>query len=118
MTIQFSVTEKAAQRITELLASENSAYFRVRVDGGGCSGFQYKFEFDDQPAEDDRQFSAHGITVLVDAVSLDFLGDAQLDFVDELLGAYFKIENQTLPPPVAAAPPLQSSPDADRQLEC
>jgi iron-sulfur cluster insertion protein len=93
MTIQFSVTEKAAQRITDLLASENSAYFRVRVDGGGCAGFQYKFEFDDQPAEDDRQFSAHGITVLVDAVSLDFLGDAQLDFVDELLGAYFKIEN-------------------------
>lgn len=93
MSVQFSVTEKAAQRITDLLAAEKSRYFRVRVDGGGCSGFQYKFEFDDQLAGDDQQFTAHGITVLVDAVSLDFLGDAQLDFVDELLGAYFKIEN-------------------------
>jgi len=93
MSVQFSVTEKAAQRITDLLAAEKSRYFRVRVDGGGCSGFQYKFEFDDQPTGDDQQFTAHGVTVLVDTVSLDFLGDAQLDFVDELLGAYFKIEN-------------------------
>lgn len=89
----FSLTENAAKRIAVMLANETGPYFRVRVDGGGCSGFQYKFEFDDSRAADDHLFEAHGISLLVDEVSLGFLGDAQLDFVEELLGSYFKVVN-------------------------
>ena len=69
---QFSITEAAANRIAELQGAENAPYFRVRVDGGGCSGFQYVF---------------------VDDMSLGFLEGAQLDYVEELLGSYFKLEN-------------------------
>jgi len=93
MDTQFSITSSAADRIQTLMQAENSAYFRVRVDGGGCSGFQYKFDFDKDKQSDDLEFSAHGITVLVDEVSLPFLENAQLDYVEELIGSYFKVEN-------------------------
>ena len=59
----------------------------------GCSGFQYVFDFDHDKAEEDIDFEAHGITVLVDDMSLGFLEGAQLDYVEELLGSYFKVEN-------------------------
>ena len=90
---QFSITEAAAKRIAELQGAENAPYFRVRVDGGGCSGFQYVFDFDHNKAEEDIDFEAHGIAVLVDDMSLGFLEGAQLDYVEELLGSYFKVEN-------------------------
>lgn len=89
----FSITKAAAARISDLQQTEKARYFRVRVDGGGCSGFQYIFDFDNQSEADDKQFEAYGISVLVDEMSLGFLEGAQLDYVEELLGSYFKVEN-------------------------
>ena len=93
MSTQFTVTEAAAARITQLAALESAPFFRVRVDGGGCSGFQYKFDFDNTEQSDDLKFTAHGVTVLVDEMSLGFLENAELDYVEELIGSYFKVSN-------------------------
>lgn len=89
----FTITKAAAERIAFLQTSEGAPYFRVSVDGGGCSGFQYKFDFDQSTSDEDLTFEAHGITVLVDDMSLGFLEGAELDYVEELLGSYFKVEN-------------------------
>ena len=93
MEPQFTITDAAASRIQGLMRAEETPFFRVRVDGGGCSGFQYKFDFDTQKQDDDLEFTAHGVTVLVDEMSLPFLENAQLDYVEELIGSYFKVEN-------------------------
>ena len=92
-SVPFSLTAAAASRISVLLESEKQPYFRIRVDGGGCSGFQYKFDFDSEKQPDDLELRQHGVVVLVDDMSLGFLGDAQLDYVEELVGSYFKVEN-------------------------
>ena len=89
----FTITQAAANRIAVLKDIESATYFRVSVDGGGCSGFQYKFDFDNTKSDDDLSFDAHGITVLVDDMSIGFLEGAQLDYVEELIGSYFKVEN-------------------------
>ena len=89
----FSLTKSAGSRIATLLQTEKSAYFRVSVDGGGCSGFQYKFEFDDARTDDDVLFHQHGVDILVDNMSLGFLENAQLDYVEELVGSFFRVEN-------------------------
>lgn len=89
----FTITPAAAQRIAVLQEAEKANFFRVSVDGGGCSGFQYKFDFDNQSTAEDLTIDAHGITVLVDDMSIGFLEGAQLDYVEELLGSYFKVEN-------------------------
>lgn len=93
---RFSLTENAARRIATLRESEpNGAtlMMRVAVLGGGCSGFQYKFDFDDTVNDDDHVFERNGEKVLVDDVSLDLLAGAQLDYKDELIGSYFAVEN-------------------------
>ena len=89
----FSLTESAAERIAQLLKTEIGPYFRVQVDGGGCSGFQYKFEFDSKKQGDDLELSQHGVTVLIDKMSIPFLEHAQLDYKEELIGSYFAVEN-------------------------
>lgn len=89
----FSLSETATKRIAFLLEHEDKPYFRVAVDGGGCSGFQYKFDFDTQKTDSDLVFMANGITVLVDDMSIGFLGNAQLDYVEELVGSYFVVNN-------------------------
>ena len=93
MSSNLNLTIAAAKRIQMLAELENAPYFRVRVDGGGSSGFQYKFDFDNQKQGDDLEITAHGVTVLVDDMSQEFLQGAELDYVDELLGAYFKVSN-------------------------
>lgn len=93
---RFSVTENAARRIARLRQEEpNGAalMMRVAVLGGGCSGFQYTFDFDDTVKEDDHVFERDGVRVVVDDVSLELLSGAQLDFKDELIGSYFAVEN-------------------------
>ena len=90
------ITESAAKRIAFLKTQEDSGddlRMRVSVLGGGCSGFQYVFDFDRTTNDDDHVFERNGIEVLVDDVSLDLLAGAQLDYKDELIGAYFAIEN-------------------------
>jgi iron-sulfur cluster assembly accessory protein len=88
------VSARAAKRIAEILKSEpQPAMLRVAVTGGGCSGFQYNFALDDTRAADDLVIERDGATVLVDAVSLDFLKGAEIDFADDLIGAAFKVNN-------------------------
>lgn len=89
-----SVTERAAQRVAAILAREPAgAVLRVTVSGGGCSGFQYSFDLDTTRAPDDIAVEQNGVTVVVDPVSLDFLKGARIDFVDDLIGQSFKIDN-------------------------
>jgi len=92
-TTNFTITQAAAARIAVLQEAEKAPFFRVSVDGGGCSGFQYKFDFDNETTSEDISFDAHGVTVLVDDMSIGFLEGAELDYVEELLGSYFKVEN-------------------------
>jgi iron-sulfur cluster insertion protein len=89
------VTENAARRIAVLKTQEQaeSAFLRIAVSGGGCSGFQYGFTFDDQRNEDDFVFERDGIVVVVDDVSLGLLNGAELDFVEDLMGASFQVRN-------------------------
>ena len=92
-TTDVRVTDRAAKRIAQILKSEAAgATLRVSVKGGGCSGFQYAFDID-QPAADDLTVSRDGVTVLIDAVSLPFLTGSEIDFVDDLMGQSFRIQN-------------------------
>ncbi|MGO8867958.1 MAG: iron-sulfur cluster insertion protein ErpA [Alphaproteobacteria bacterium] len=90
-----AISENAARRIAELLAAEDNTALgmRIAVSGGGCAGFQYAFSFDDARNADDRVFERGGARVVVDEVSLEFLKGAEVDFVEDLLGAYFKVHN-------------------------
>jgi iron-sulfur cluster assembly accessory protein len=94
MTLPVTMTERAAQRILKVLATEpEGSMLRVSVNGGGCSGFQYGFSFDKDRQPDDLAIEKDGAVVLVDSVSLPFLEGSVLDFVDDLIGQAFKIRN-------------------------
>ena len=89
-----TVSARAARRISEILKAESVAVMlRLAVTGGGCSGFQYNFTLDDSRQEDDLVIERDGATVLVDPMSLEFLKGAELDYVDDLIGAAFKVVN-------------------------
>ena len=90
------ISDSAARRIAALIDQEaqgRDLKFRVTVSGGGCSGFQYGFDFDETITDDDKVFEHGSVKVLVDEVSLQFLGGAVLDFKEELIGSYFALEN-------------------------
>jgi iron-sulfur cluster assembly accessory protein len=94
MEAPVTVSARAAKRIAEILKEEaQSSMLRVAVTGGGCSGFQYNFAIDDVKADDDLVLERDGAVVLIDSLSLDFLRGAEIDFVDDLIGASFKIKN-------------------------
>jgi iron-sulfur cluster assembly accessory protein len=94
MSTSVTVTERAARRIGEILKAEPAGtMFRVSVQGGGCSGFQYKFDMERAKADDDIVVSRDGATVLIDSVSLQYLAGSEIDFVDDLIGAAFKVNN-------------------------
>jgi len=94
LSMPLTVSARAAQRIAAILKAEPAgSMLRVAVTGGGCSGFQYNFTLDDTRLDDDLVIERDGATVLVDPVSLDFLKGAEIDFVDDLIGAAFKINN-------------------------
>jgi iron-sulfur cluster assembly accessory protein len=89
-----TISPRAASRIAELLKSEAAhALFRVSVEGGGCSGFQYRFDLVRERAPDDLLVERDGARVVVDPISLGFLQSAEIDFVDDLIGAQFKSNN-------------------------
>lgn len=93
-TAPFTVSPRAAERIAEILAVENThSALRVAVLAGGCSGFQYKFELDRHIQPDDLVIESVGSRVLVDPASLDLLAGAELDFTDALMGAHFTVRN-------------------------
>ncbi len=92
---QIALTENAVRRIASLkvLEQAQNAFLRIAVSGGGCSGFQYGFSFDDQRNDDDVVFERDGVAVVVDDVSLGLLSGAEIDFVEDLMGASFQIRN-------------------------
>lgn len=95
-----TISPRAARRIAELLSTEaQPSLFRVSVEGGGCSGFQYRFDLVRERAPDDLVVERDGALVVVDPVSLGFVQGSEIDFVDDLIGAQFKINN----PNVSAA---------------
>ncbi len=93
-TTNVRVTPGAAARINLITASEaTNKLLRLSVEGGGCSGFQYKFDLVARSEADDLIIEQDGATVLVDPISLPFLEGAELDYVQELIGASFKVNN-------------------------
>ena len=89
------LTVNAAKRIAELKVQENvpTAYLRLAVSGGGCSGFQYGFSFDDQRQVDDALFEREGVGLVIDTTSLELVDGAEIDFVEDLMGASFQVRN-------------------------
>jgi iron-sulfur cluster insertion protein len=92
-TIRF--TDNAAAKVSELIAEEDNPDLKLRVyvTGGGCSGFQYGFTFDEEANEDDTQVIKNGVTVLVDSMSVQYLSGAEIDYTDGLSGSQFVIRN-------------------------
>lgn len=88
-------TSAAAAKVGELIAEEGNPALKLRVyiQGGGCSGFQYGFEFDELQAEDDLALQTDGVTLLVDPLSLQYLMGAEVDYTESLHGAQFVIRN-------------------------
>jgi len=84
-----TVTENATNKIEELLAENQEPYLRISVNGGGCSGFQYAFAFDDTVAEDDFTFGK----VIVDAMSMQYLNEAVVDYKEDIMGDQFTVHN-------------------------
>lgn len=95
MSVQpITLTAAAAERLNALSAAEGRALMlRVAVDGGGCSGFQYRLDLVEAGAADDLRVERDGAAALVDDVSQPFLAGSEIDFVDELAGAEFRIRN-------------------------
>ena len=89
-----TISERAARRIAEIMSGEAEAEFlRIAVIGGGCSGFQYTFDLDRAVNDDDLVIERAGAMVAIDADSLRFLAGSEIDFVDDLIGASFQINN-------------------------
>jgi iron-sulfur cluster assembly accessory protein len=93
-TVNFNVTERAARRIAEIAAAEpGHPALRISVEGGGCSGFQYRFDLTSELAADDIVIERDGARVLIDPVSIGYMEGSEIDFVDDLIGATFRIKN-------------------------
>lgn len=92
MQLPPKVTERAFERLAEIDAGAEGQALRIAVEGGGCSGFQYDIRLD-TPAPDDLVLEGKGQKVIIDSTSLPFLGNAVIDFSQELIGARFVIEN-------------------------
>ncbi len=91
---QLSLTANAAKRVAAIAEKQaRPAILRLSVEGGGCSGFQYKFDLADFPDSDDMISETDGVRLVVDPVSLDLVAGSTVDFVESLGGAAFKVEN-------------------------
>jgi len=90
-----AISDGAVKRLREMTASGEYAgmMMRVSVSGGGCSGFQYGFAFDDKQMDDDHILERDGITVLIDDMSWEFVVGSELHFAEELIGSYFVMRN-------------------------
>jgi iron-sulfur cluster assembly accessory protein len=89
-----TVSERAARRIGDILKAEPAGtMLRVSVEGGGCSGFQYRFDMERARGEDDLAIVRDGATVLIDPVSVQYMAGSEIDFVEDLIGAAFKVKN-------------------------
>ncbi len=88
-------TDSAAAKVADLIAEEGNAALKLRVfvQGGGCSGFQYGFTFDEDVNEDDTEFLKNGVTLLVDSMSFQYLVGAEIDYKEDINGSQFVIKN-------------------------
>ena len=88
-------TDSAAAKVADLIAEEGNPELKLRVfvQGGGCSGFQYGFTFDDAVNEDDTAFDKNGVTLLVDSMSFQYLVGAEIDYKEDIIGSQFVIKN-------------------------
>ncbi len=95
MEEQIKITESAMSKIADLLAEENNPNLCLRtfVQGGGCSGFQYGFTFDEEQNDDDFLIEKPGMKLLVDAMSMTYLQGAEIDYSEDLIGSQFTIKN-------------------------
>ena len=93
MNNKIEVTERAQNHISKILISEKSQFFRITVLGGGCAGFQYKFDFSNEANEDDIVFEYKHTKVLIDKTSIELIKGSTIDYVNELIGSSFKISN-------------------------
>jgi iron-sulfur cluster assembly accessory protein len=90
-----TLTDRAARRIGRILGKEpQGTVLRIAVAGGGCSGFQYEYNLvQETPTADDLVLARENATVLIDSLSLEFMGGAEIDYVDDLIGQSFQIRN-------------------------
>ena len=93
MNNKIEVTENAQEYIKKILSSEKSNFFRITVLGGGCAGFQYKFDFSQKANDDDIIYEYNNAKVLIDKTSIEFIKGSKIDYVNELIGSSFKISN-------------------------
>lgn len=89
----FRLTDRAAARISEITVAQAAAALRVEVLAGGCNGFQYRFDLDQAPAEDDIIIEQGAAKVFIDPASLELLAGSELDYTDALMGAHFAVKN-------------------------
>ena len=92
---EIGFSERAAGKVAELIASEGNDLLKLRVfiTGGGCSGFSYGFTFDEEVADDDAVIEWEGVTMLIDAMSYQYLAGAEIDYREDLQGAQFVVAN-------------------------
>tara|TARA_Y100000590_G_scaffold378244_1_gene445051 strand:+ start:46 stop:372 length:327 start_codon:yes stop_codon:yes gene_type:complete len=93
MDQKIQITSNAQEHISKILDKDKSKYFRITVLGGGCAGFQYKFDFDNSKNKDDIVFKTEKISIVIDNTSLNFIKGSKIDYVNELIGSSFKITN-------------------------
>ena len=93
MENNIEITKNAQVHIASVLEKDEAKFFRITVLGGGCAGFQYKFDFDNSKKNDDVIIKTAKINVLIDSTSLNFIKGSKIDYVRELIGSSFKITN-------------------------
>ena len=94
LELPVTVSDRAAKRIGKIVASEPAGtVLRVSVEGGGCSGLQYKYDLVTEREDEDLAIEKNGITVLIDSVSLQYMEGSEIDFVDDLIGQSFQVNN-------------------------
>jgi len=90
---KIEITSNAQEHIASILKKDSSIYFRITVLGGGCAGFQYKFDFENLKNDDDILIEKDKINVVIDKTSMELIKNSKIDYVHELIGSSFKITN-------------------------
>ena len=90
---KIEITDNAQEHIAKVLKKDSAKYFRITVLGGGCAGFQYKFEFENLKNDDDILIHNEKIDVIIDETSMELIQNSKIDYVHELIGSSFKITN-------------------------
>ena len=93
MNKNIEITSNAQEHIAQILKIDRAKYFRITVLGGGCAGFQYKFDFENSKNNEDIIFKTEKIEVIIDNISLNLIKGSKIDYVNELIGSSFKITN-------------------------